>query len=403
MDPWNWLTKCPAAWAGLVLAFAGGCGPDPAPELSEAPVRQLPALEALGAPPGEAIIAQGQLQPAGGVVPVTAPPGDRVERILVSVGQRVSEGEVLGRLASEEAREAELAVAESRLAEARAQSRAERTVAEAQLEVARTGLRSAELQAEQAVEQLRSAEAEGGQLRLLEQRLELAEERLAKLREASGNRAGARLVTPSQLRQQQLEVDQARAEIGEVRRSAQAAIDAARLRVEAAEKEIREAELAIEAAEAAAPIGSLQKQVELLELQVESARLISPINGVVLSVDLSAGEPTTGQPVLRIADTSRMVCEAEVHVAQLPRLRAGAEARMTSAALAEPLAGEVISVSRIVGPPRLENPNPLAQSDYRTVEVTIGIAPEDTDVAAQLVHLQVDVAIRAADVPLESP
>lgn len=402
MDLWNWLAKHRVACGGWILAAAAiGCDREPAP--SGLPVQQLPALEALGAPPGQAIVAQGQLRPAAGVLPITAPPGDRVESILVSVGERVTEGQVLGRLVSQEAREAELAVAESRLAEAKTQTRAEQTVAEAQLEVARTGLRSAELQARQAVEQLQTAEAEGGRLHLLEQRLELAEERLAQLREASGDPATGRLVTPSKLRQQQLEVDQARAEIAEARRNAEAAIETGRLQVERAQQEIRQAELAIEAAGTAVPLASLEKQIELLQLQVEATELISPIDGVVLSIDIGAGEPTTGRPIMRLADTSRMICDAEVNVAQLPRLRIGAEARLTSAALARPLAGEVTSISRIVGPPSLENPNPLAQADYRTVEVVIEVAPEDTEAAAQLIQLQVDVAIRAAEATAESP
>lgn len=401
MNFWTRSVMHLVAWGGWVIVAAVGCGPEPAPPPPGVPPQQLPALQALDAPPGEAIVAQGQLRPAGGVLPITAPAGDRVESISVSVGETITHGQVLGRLVSQKAREAELAVAESKLAEAEKQKEAQHTVAEAQLEVAKMGLRGAELQTQQAIEQLEAAEADGGRLDLLEQRLELAQNQLAQLREATSDPAAGRLVTPAKLQQQQLEVDQARSAIQEARREAQAAIETGRLQVDAAEKEIREAELAIEASGTVAPIASLKKQIELLQLQVDTSRLVSPVDGVVLSVDLTAGEPTTGRPILRVADTSRMICDAEINVSQLPRLRVGAEARMTSAALDTALSGQVASVSRIVGLPQLENPNPLAQVDYRTVEVLIDIDAEDTERAAELIHLQVDVAIRAATAPAE--
>ena len=386
---WGIMAMC----AVVLGASVAGCTSDPPQPPPTEMAAALPALEALGAAPGEAIVAQGQLEPAGGVIAIAAPPGDRVQQILVSEGDEVTEGQTLGRLESLEARRAELAVAQTRLDEARAKLQAEQTVADARLEVAAVGLKQAQLQLQQATEQLETAEAEGGRLDLLGQRVELAQNKLSQLQEANRDPAAGRLVNASTLAQQQLEVQQAQADLNAARQEAEAGIAQARLAVEAAQKDLQAAELAVQAAQAGSPIASLEGQVNLLRLQVESTQLVSPIDGTVLAIDVGAGESTSGAPLMRLADTTRMVCRAEVHVAQLPRVQVGARAAITSAALDQPLAGHVQSISRIIGAPRLPNASPLARVDWRSAAVVIEIDPQDAPRAARLVHLQVDVAI----------
>ncbi len=56
---------------------------------------RLPVLVALGAEPGQAIVAQGQIEPESGVIPIVATPGDRIASIGVTEGQQVKAGDVL--------------------------------------------------------------------------------------------------------------------------------------------------------------------------------------------------------------------------------------------------------------------------------------------------------------------
>lgn len=355
----------------------------------------LPAVAALDAPPGEVVLAQGRLEPAGGVIPIVAPQGDRIEQLSVAAGDSVTAGMVVGRLAGREMREAELAVAETQLEEARERRRAAAAAARAELEVAAVGVKRNERQLREAEAALARAQAPGGELELLERRLQLAEEKLAQLRQAAAEPQSRRLVGATAVQQQELVVEAARTELESARREAEGAVEAAQLVLEASQKEQRAAELAIESASATAPLKSLEKQVELLELQVQQAELVSPISGTVLAVDMAAGEPTTGMPVMRVADTSQMICRAEVPVAELPRIAIGAEAKMTGGGLSAPISGRVGSISRVIGSPRLPSPSPLSRVDWRAADVVIHVDPADAQRAAQLINARVDVAIRA--------
>ncbi len=93
-----------------------------------------------------------------------------------------------------------------------------------------------------------------------------------------------------------------------------------------------------------------------------------------------------------------MIVRAEVNVVDLQRVHVGAKATLTSAALLKPLTGKVKSISRLVGTPRLPNPNPMARVDWRSAHVVIEIDEASVEAAAQRIQLQVDVAIAADSV-----
>jgi HlyD family secretion protein len=204
------------------------------------------------------------------------------------------------------------------------------------------------------------------------------------------------LITPSSIEQQQLLVDQSRSVLNVARRDAQQMIAEGKLAIEGAEKEILANQLAVTAAKSASGIQTMEKQIELLRLQLKTTKLISPIDGTVLSIDTKAGEPTTTTtPIMRLADTRRMIARAEINVVDLQRIAIGANATITSSAIRVPLRGKVKSVSQLVGSPRLASPNPMARVDWRSAQVIIEIDSESVGPAAERIHLQVDIAIEA--------
>ncbi|MGV3483158.1 MAG: HlyD family efflux transporter periplasmic adaptor subunit [Planctomycetaceae bacterium] len=385
-----------ACLGGLLLALLVGCDRS---QGGVEPAGRLPALTALGARPGAAVVAQGQVEPAKGVMLIVAPAGDRVESIEVTEGQQVKAGDRLGRLASEAAKELELQIAIARRDEAAAKIKAEEAAATAKLDVAKVGLRQSMLAVDQAVKDLEEAESDGGKLALLEQQLSIAEAKLNQLRAAAGDRDTERLVTQSGLEQQQLLVDQNRSQLTLARREAKQKIAQSTLAIEAAEKEIRASELAVESAKAASGIQTMDKQIELLKLQLQPIKLLSPIDATVLSIDTRAGEPVGNAPIMRIADTRQMIVRAEVNVADIRRLSVGANATITSSALSDTLRGKVASISQLIGSPSLPSPNPMARVDWRSAPVVIEIDPESVPLAAERIQLQVDVAIEAQTPP----
>ncbi len=67
------------------------------------------------------------------------------------------------------------------------------------------------------------------------------------------------------------------------------AVKQAILQVRQAEQALDAAQKAKELAFKASPIAALEKQIELLELQLKESLLTSPINGVVLNINVEAG------------------------------------------------------------------------------------------------------------------
>lgn len=340
------------------------------------------------------IVAQGTLRPRSGVLPVMAPPGDRVTRIAVSEDDFVEPGDLLVELESLRAKQVELDVAQAKLAEGKNRVATETAAAKARLQVARAKLRQSEQELQQTQTKLQIAEGEGGELDLLRRAADLAQRKLDRLRAAANDPSTRRLVTDDQLEEEGLKIEESRAGYESAKAEANDAIAAGRLAVEAAKQEIIAAERAIEAAEAVGAIGSLAKQIELLKLSLETASLISPIRGRVLSINTMIGQATTTMPLMHLADTTEMICVAEINVADLDRVVPGQTAEITSPGLPQRLSGTVQRIHPMIAAPGLSNPFPMAPVDRYTGEVTIAIDPESVPFAAERIEMQVEVVIQ---------
>lgn len=366
-----------------------GCGPET--RQVSAPERQRTSpVEALQlTSPDQAIVAIGQLEPAGGVIAIIAPPGDQIAALEVAENDPVQQGKLLVRLVGDQVRERELELARLQLREAQEALAAEKAIAQEQLKVAKLGVEAQSLRLTQAEEEQRRGEQPGGELDLLIQKVELARERLAK-----GETAQSKgLATPIMIQEQRLAVEQAEAEREGIRRKLQAAVDGAKIAFQAAQQETAVIERRIEGAGATAQLQSLEKKVEVLEEQIKVAKIKSPIDGKVLSVELKVGHPTTGVPVMRVADLTKMICRAEVPNNIVDQIKPGNRAAMTGGGLQEEIFGTVESIGQMVGAPRLSSSNPRAMVDWSSVYVVIAIDDQDHADASKYIHSQVDVWI----------
>ncbi|TWU18291.1 HlyD family efflux transporter periplasmic adaptor subunit [Allorhodopirellula heiligendammensis] len=337
--------------------------------------------------------AQGQLAPQEGVLAVMGPPGDRVAKIAVAEGDMVAAGDLLIELESLRAKKIELDVAETKLEEGRAQFQAEQASATARLQVAQAKLKQARTQVEQSRGKLKIAEGPGGSLDLLRRAAELGQRKLDQLRSASNDPKTARLVSENKLDEESLRISETRAQYEAAKVDAQDAIETAELSVAAAEQEIIAAEKSMLAAKASGSLASLEKQIELLRLYVKAAQLVSPTAGRILSIDTMPGQATTTMPLMHLADTSKMVCIAEINVADLGRIERGQTAEIESPGLARTLHGTVRRIEPMIATPAMPSPFPLAPVDRYTAKVIIEIAPPDTATAAERIEMQVNVRI----------
>src|SRR5262249_37127012 len=80
--------------------------------------------QAIGVSPGS-VHALGRVEPAGGLYPIGAPAGLRVEQIMVEPGQTVEAGQELARVQGDAGKEAQGGLIEAQLSEALAQVKAE--------------------------------------------------------------------------------------------------------------------------------------------------------------------------------------------------------------------------------------------------------------------------------------
>ncbi len=368
--------------ATLSLATVGGCGrPDVASGAASGNTESSNLLQR-----GTRIAAQGQLLPADGIIRLNGIPGDRVAELLTEVGAEVKADDLLIRLASGALRGLELRLAEQKLAEAESALAAKLYDNSQQVAAAEQELSLAKAQLESAIAQLELARSGTKSVDIANQNVERME-KLVKDPITSPT-VSRSTVDQQRLQQQQVATKQKEAEL-----AAEHSKKLADFQVTAAEKKVAALQESRAWIEKTSPLESLKTQVDLVRYQFAQTELKAPVQGKILRVDTSRGNAIGTLPLIEMADTSRMICQAEISEVDVRRLAIGQMAVMTSPALAQPLQGIVLRIEPIVGAPQYRSPNPLAPVDYRVVQAIIELDPTSSRAANPFVQLQVDVSI----------
>ena len=119
----------------------------------------------------------------------------------------------------------------------------------------------------------------------------------------------------------------------------------------------------------------------------------SPINGKVLEVHVKKGEAIPMEGVCEIADLSELFVEAEIYVADAPKVNVGADATITSDAVAgKTFAGKVESVSASVRNNKVFSADPGEFSNLKVVRAKIRLG-ENSDALKNLIGSQVNIRI----------
>jgi HlyD family secretion protein len=213
--------------------------------------------------------------------------------------------------------------------------------------------------------------------------------RQAKLQHAQHELERAiRLVKTSALNEQ--EVDRWKADVN----TQTAEVEAAQARLDFLLAPPREDEL--RAAEARVLIA----EAKLLEAktQLERTALYAPNAGQILEVNREPGElldATDKQPVIVMADTSRLRVRAYVEELDAAGVRAGMSARITADGLpGRTFLGEVVEVMPRMSFKQVWTDRPDERFDVKTRELLIDVVSEETNVDTGLVYgLLVDVEL----------
>ncbi len=143
-------------------------------------------------------------------------------------------------------------------------------------------------------------------------------------------------------------------------------------------------------------------RLEQARAELDRSHVRAPISGVVLGVFARDGERVGADGIVEIADTSSMLAVAEVSEAEIPAVRLGQRAVVTSPTL--PGAGLGGRVSRIGGKVQQQevvSADPVANLDARVVEVEVEL--DEPAAVAALTNLRVEVAIDLAAAALAPP
>ena len=332
------------------------------------------------------VLAQGRIQPAKGLIRLSAIPGDRVEQVLVQAGQNIRKQQPLIVLQSQQLRALELEAASLRLDEARALRQVKQQEAELAIDASGLKLQSAMQMVTQANSQLALAKKGGEQVESLGRQIST----LQKLRESPLTRAAIGTI---ELETKKNELNKISSVSEQGLLVAQQAVEIAKLQLVQSERSLVAAKESRELVDQATPIASLEKQIDILKLQLAQSNLVSPLDGVVISVNVEEGERTAQLPLFELADLSEMVCLAEVHESDVASIAIDDLAEIRSSALGRTLKGQVFRIDRVVGAAQMRSPNPMARSDFRSIPVWIKIEANDIEMASQRLQLQVDVSI----------
>jgi cobalt-zinc-cadmium efflux system membrane fusion protein len=103
---------------------------------------------------------------------------------------------------------------------------------------------------------------------------------------------------------------------------------------------------------------------------LKSYTIVSPINGVVLKREASAGEQTSGRNLISVLDTGRLTAELAVFGADQTRVALGANVRLNNAGSSENILGTITYIS----PNLLENQARMLRVDITSEngELTLG-------------------------------
>jgi HlyD family secretion protein len=391
----NRLLRLSSAFLVTALAVtAGGCNRTPSGESADSAVASEPRR----------VVSLGRLEPAGGIISISALPGERLTDFAPGVeeGAQVDAGQVLAHVGSFDLRQTQLDAIDAKLDISKKQRQYEIAAAEAQLEQAIAGKAQAEAKREEAA-------AQRYRLQNLAEAAAIAEEdyqRLARLQTSDPE-----LVTDHQLRRQRNLSDRATKEYEAASATYPPALMAAEKAVEAAAANVKLAERQLEMAKNVDQSVAVEMEKKVAEETRDQSVLRAPkIDGgatdyTVLKIFMQPGEVVTQLPVLEIGDLSRMVCVAEVYEADAKELQVGQAATIRSPAFSGKFAngnvgddggieGKVVRIGTLVGSPGLTNRNPLAPSDRSIVEVRVAIDPENVEAtreAARRIGLQVTV------------
>ncbi|MBD2081623.1 HlyD family efflux transporter periplasmic adaptor subunit [Leptolyngbya sp. FACHB-17] len=379
---------------GLIGALSIGSLGLGAAYLSQSKVKQNADAGLSSQPaPVQSVTALGRVEPKGSVIKVSVVNArdSRVDRLLVKQGDRVQAGQVIAILQGLDKKQAALeqakqnvAVMQAKLAQTRVGSATVSGLSAQKAAIARlTAQFDTEMAARQAAVARAKAEARNAQASY-ERSQKLQKEGAISASLLDNDRRSFETATAS--------LQEAKAQLQETKLTLSAQIQEETAKLQAL-SEVRPADLQVPQAEIEYAIAQ-QKQAET---QLGDSYVRAPIAGQILRINTQIGEQVNAeQGIVDLGQTEQMYVVAEVYETDIPRVKRGQQALITSenGGFNQQLRGTVEQIGLQIKKTDSLNTDPAADKNARVVEVKIRLDPEDSKKVAELTYMQVRVQIR---------
>ncbi len=350
----------------------------------------IESANAAAKPRPKNVAALGRLEPQGEITRLSAPnslEGSRIEKLLIKEGDQVKLGQVVAILDSQDSRLATWKQAQSNV-----------LTAQAQLAKVEAGAKSGDVNAQKANIIRLNAELNGGvatqeaEIRRIEADLSNAEIEYA--RYANLQRDGA--ISKSELDSKKLRLDVVQNQLGQAQAALGRLISTVAAQKEEAQatlnsiKEVRPVDVQVARSQVDSAIQAAEKAKADLDLTYVRA----PMDGMVIDVNVRVGEVIGTDGIANLGRTDQMYVVSEVYETDISSIRSGQSAIITSSAFPGKLAGQVSQIGRQVKKQGIFDVNPLANTDFRIVEVKVALDPSSSRKVAGLSNLQVQIVIK---------
>lgn len=343
--------------------------------------------------PIQTVAALGRIEPKGSVIKVSVvnAKDSRVDKLLVKEGDRVRAGQVIAILqgldkkqaAVEEARQ-NVAVMQAKLAQTQVGNATVSGLSAQKAAIA--GLKaqfSTEINARKAAVARAEAEVRNAQASY-QRSQQLYKEGAISSAVLDNDRKSFEIATAS-LKEAQAQLDNTKQTL-----AAQIQEGTAKLRELS---EVRPVDVRVPQAEIDYAIAQ-QKEAET---QLEDFYVRAPVAGQILKINTQIGEQVNAdQGIVDLGQTDQMYVVAEVYETDIPKVKRGQRALITSenGGFNEKLEGTVAQVGLQIKKTDELSTDPAADKNARVVEVKIRLDPEDSKKVAELTYMQVRVQIR---------
>ena len=351
---------------------------------------KMALASAITKPVAKNIAALGRLEPQGEITRLSAPnslEGSRIEQIWVKEGDWVKAGQVVAILDSQSSRLATLQQSESNILKA-----------QAQLSKVQAGAKSGDINAQKANVLRLNAELNGGiatqeaEIGRIEADLRNAEIEYRRYKKL--NNSGA--VSRSELDSRQLRLETTQKQLSQAQASLNRLVSTVQEQKNEAQstltsiEEVRPVDLQV----ARADVESAKMAAKKARADLDLTYIRAPFNGTVLKVNVRLGEVVGSEGIISLGRTDQMNVVSEIYETDIVHIQKGQSAIISSNAFSGQLTGKVKLIGQQVKKQAILDVNPLANTDFRVVEVKVELDPESSRKVANLSNLQVQVVIK---------